>query len=397
MKVTIVGGGSSAHTLIALLGNSGHEVNIYTRKPEKWGSKIKLDYVDPKGTHINSITGELKTASHDKREVITGADLIILCLPVYKYRDMIDDIFPYLSEDKKVFIGTIYGQGGFNWMVEDNMAKYPGKDVSYFAIGLIPWICRTKEYGHNATTYGAKELNYVAMQHKNDFEYLNKEFFRHICFDWFQKGEFELADSFISISLCVDNQIIHTTRMFGLFKEFGGEWATNDDVPFFYKDYTENSANILRDLDKDYAKIRNHIKNMHKDFNFEFMLDYLELERKSYGSSNTNIKASFVESPTLGQIKTPVVFDESKQKYVLNKDHRFFYDDIYFGLCIAKWFALEFKLEVKTIDDILYWAQDLLDVKILDKDGEFDHEFLTQDIYRSIPTSYNFNNSLFKS
>lgn len=396
MKVTIVGGGSSAHTLIGLLGGSNHEVSIYTRKPEKWGKEVDLEYVNPNGEFIRSIKGPLVKASHNKEEVISDADLIILCLPVYKYRDIIEDIFPYISNDKKVYLGTIYGQGGFNWMVEDNMSKYPEKNVSYFAIGLIPWICRTKEYGHSATTYGAKKLNYVAMNNRSEFEYLNKTFLKDICLNWFEQGEFVLADSFISITLCVDNQIIHTTRMFGLHSEFGGEWDSNDQVPFFYKDYSENSANILRDLDRDYAKIRNHIKDLYKEKDFEFMLDYLELERKSYGSSNTDIRASFVESPTLGQIKTPVVFDESKQKYVLNKDHRFFYDDIYFGLVIAKWFALEFDIAVPTIDNILQWAQNLLEVNILNDDKTaFHSDFINQTVYRSLPNKYTFTKDLY--
>lgn len=397
MNITIVGGGSSAHTLIGLLGGSNHQVSIYTRKPELWQNEITLEYVNPNGEFLKSITGSLVKASHDKEEVITGAALIILCLPVYMYRTILEDIFPYISEDKKVFLGTIYGQGGFNWMVEDNMKQYPNKDISYFAIGLIPWICRTKVYGLSATTYGAKKVNYIAMSNREDFDDFNNEFLRHICFDWFDKGEFELADSFISITLCVDNQIIHTSRMYGLYSEFTGEWEKEEDVPFFYKDYTEHSADVLRDLDEDYSKIRNHIKKRYPNKEFTYMLDYLDLERKSYGSSNTDIKGSFVTSETLGQIKTPVVFDSSKQKYVLNKDHRFFYDDIYFGLIIAKWFSKEFDITVPTIDKILVWAQELLDVKLLTDDlSDFHNDFLKQSKYRSLPTSYQFDKDLMK-
>jgi hypothetical protein len=65
----------------------------------------------------------------------------------------------------------------------------------------------------------------------------------------------------------------------------------------------------------------------------------------------------------LGAIKTPVV--KYKDKWVINKEHRFFYDDIYYGLCIAKWIAEQMNLEVRTIDTILKWAEVILNDKIL--------------------------------
>ena len=52
----------------------------------------------------------------------------------------------------------------------------------------------------------------------------------------------------------------------------------------------------MKELDLDYTKIRSEIKKKFPDKDFTYMLDYLNLERLSYGSSNTNIKESFIES-----------------------------------------------------------------------------------------------------
>jgi hypothetical protein len=93
------------------------------------------------------------------------------------------------------------------------------------------------------------------------------------------------------------------------------------------------------------------------------MLNYLRLEQLTYNSVNTNIKDSFITSETLGAIKTPVI--KKNSKWIINKEHRFFYDDIYYGLCVAKWIAEKLDLRVDMIDNILKWAEELLDITIL--------------------------------
>lgn len=113
-EVTIIGGGSSAHTLIPFLSGSGFTVNILTRRPKEWSSNIKV--------HLNSIHGEtqevfsgsLTKISNDPAEVIPQASFIILCMPVSQYRTALHDLAPHLAKDKDVFVGTVYGQAGFS-------------------------------------------------------------------------------------------------------------------------------------------------------------------------------------------------------------------------------------------------------------------------------------------
>ena len=88
------------------------------------------------------------------------------------------------------------------------------------------------------------------------------------------------------------------------------------------------------------------------------MLDYLGLERLSYQSENTDIRESFTTSQTLGAIKPPTR-QEADGSWVIDTDHRFFTDDISYGVCIAKWIAQELGLAVPTMDAIIEWVQTL--------------------------------------
>jgi hypothetical protein len=359
--VTIVGGGSSAHALIPFLTTKKRNINLLTRKPEEWNKDIILELRDSNDYVKKDFKGKLNIISSKAEDVIPNSNIIILCMPVHKYREALDNIAKYISPN--TVIGTIYGQGGFNFMVDEIKTKYKLVNITTFAIGLIPWICRIKEYGKIGITYGAKHLNIVAFDNKKKFIEL-KDFFYDMCYKWFSKGEFKLADNFISLTLSVDNQIIHTSRLYALFKRYKGIWNRESDVPYFYRDYDELSANLLKKLDNDYSLIREKIKELYSHNNYEYMLDYLKLEQLTYNSSNSNIKESFINSETLGAIKTPVI--KFNNQFIIDKNHRFFYDDIYYGLCIAKWIAEKLNMQVKTIDEILYWAQSVLNDKIIE-------------------------------
>jgi competence transcription factor ComK len=365
-KITIVGGGSSAHTLIPVLSKSKYKVNLLTSKPDQWDYNIETQYIDPNGIKRMSIFGKIETISNKPEDVIPGSEIIILCMPVHKYREALHNIAPHIKGEK-VFIGTIYGQAGFNWMVAEIINTFDLKGITAFAFGLIPWICRISKYGKTGVTYGPKEFNIVAVSPASDFEYLNNNFLSHLCFDWFETGKFHLAENFLSLTLSVDNQIIHTSRLYDLSQKTRGIWNSQEDVPFFYKGYTTSSATMLKKLDYDYSLIRNKIKSMFPHMKFTYMLDYLALERLSYQSENSDILESFLNSKTLGQIKTPVTYDNGQ--FIIDKSHRFFFDDIYYGLMIAKWFAEQLDIEVRTIDQILSWAQIVLNDEII-KNGK---------------------------
>ncbi|UTC80296.1 NAD/NADP octopine/nopaline dehydrogenase family protein [Treponema sp. OMZ 798] len=364
-KLVIFGGGSSAHTLIPLLDDSDFDVSVLTSKPECWNDVVSLEYQNATGEIINTFSGRLTKASKNPEEIIPAADYIILCMPVHKYRFALNQIAKYINNKKTVFIGTIYGQGGFNWMVDEIKKKYSLTNIVTFAFGLIPWVCRVKNYGKNAVTYGSKAVNIATVFPDLYFEKLNNELFNNICYKWFKQGKVLQCKNFISLTLSVDNQIIHTSRCFGLYKVYGKTWKHKDDVPMFYRDYDKVSADTLSALDNDYTKIRKEIIKLYPKNDYTYMLDYLTLERLSYQSNNTDIKQSFVNSPTLTTIQTPVIQNHNGL-WELDKEHRFFMDDIYYGVCIAKWIAEKLCITVKTIDEILYWAEIIRNEHIID-------------------------------
>ena len=363
-RITVIGGGSSAHVLIPLLAKTGMEVRLLTRKPGKWIVNPSLDYIEPSGRFINRFEGGLDDVSSSPEDVIPGSDIIILCLPVHVYRLMLHKIAPFIDKNRGIYIGTVYGQGGFNWMVDEIKRKFMLQNLKPFAFGLIPWICRTGEYGKRGIVYGAKPINVVATDTNEDFEELNEGMLDQIVYKAFGHGRFNRASNFLSLTMSLDNQIIHTSRLYGLYLESNGKWKSKAEVPLFYKDFSKISARILKGLDGDYSKIRKRIRNKFKDRKFEYMLDYITLDNRTNLRHNRTYLDTFRNSTTLGAIETPVV--EKNGMWVLDETHRFFKDDVFYGLCIAKSIAEMFGVRTYHIDKTLYWAQRIMGESLIE-------------------------------
>lgn len=364
-RLVICGGGSSAHTLIPFLRDSIFDVSIFSSKPEQWKTKVDLEWRDPSGNLLGSYSGNLTKASDDPSLLIPDADYILLCMPVHQYRVCLHRIASYINRDKTVVVGAMYGQAGFNWMVEEVKKLYSLDNVIYFAFGLLPWVCRIVEYGSKGVVYGGKSVNYAACYPRDCFKQLNEELFENICFKWFGKGHTVQSDNFLSLTLSVDNQIIHISRCYGLFKIHGSAWQKKEDVPMFYRDFDDLSAELLEKLDADYSKVRNKIMENYPEKDFKYMLDYLALERFSYQSQSKGIKESFVNSQTLASIFTPVV-QNADGFWEIDHNHRFFLDDVYYGICVAKWMAEQLDLTTPAIDELLRWVQNIRAERLID-------------------------------
>jgi len=393
----IVGGGNSAHVLVPFLAQAGHHVHLLTRRPDDWDDVVYCDIVDGdtglrQGTHC----GRLAKKSSDPADVITDADVIVLCMPVHQYRTALDRIAPFVNRAKsEVFVGTIYGQAGFNWMVHTDLEKGQGlANIVTFAIGSIPWICRTLKYGSRVANYGGKDVNVVAVTPKRMFPILNDVFLQDISVRPMHQGDFRLACSFISLTLSVDNQIIHPARCYGLWQTSldpnHGEWSSEEKVPYFYKDFDEQSAQNLKRLDDDYEAVRQAIREHFPDRPFKYMLGYLELENLNHSSGNCDILESLRRSKQLASIKTPTLLADDGVTHRLNTACRFFTDDIPFGLLIAKWIGEKLNVATPFIDEVIVWAQGLCHESFIDPDtGKINVEYcLKEKCTSGIPEAY---------
>lgn len=393
-KLVVCGGGNSSHILIPFLRDSVFDVYVYTSRPNQWSKTIELEWQDASGKRLDTYRGKIVAASNNASELFPNADYVVFCMPVHKYRVALHDIAPYLNKEKEVFLCTLYSQGGWNWMVNEIKLKYDLHNIVTFAFGLIPWICRIKEYGHKGVVYGVSKIaNFAAVYPHRFFSQVTEELINPICHNKIVNERVEQSPNFLSLTMSADNQIIHTSRCLGLYKVYGKEWDKKEDVPWFYKDWDDLSAEILGNVDAEYTAIKNAIRAKFPEKDFTYMRDYMELEQFGYNSEIHDIKASFTDFGTLDSIATPVVQNE-EGKWEIDKNHRFFLDDIYYGNCIAKWMAEQLSVETPTIDEILRWAQLVRGENIIDEQSRLilGSPVFSNFLKTGVPMVYGFKN-----
>lgn len=353
-NICIVGGSNSSYSIISLLSqNKNNKIKLLTSRPLDWEKEIYCNMVNENNHVADTLKGTIILSSSEPKDVIPDAEIIIITAPVHSYTNYLQNIACYINHNAPVYLGFIYGQGGIDWMCQALVNEYHFENLHYWSVGLIPWICRTYTYGKKGINYGANKHNVVCASSDFCYQYLQEYLLDDLCLNYFEKGKFHRAFNFIELTLSVDNQIIHPARCYALAMTHPEGWANESEVPFFYKDFDDLSAATLQKVDNEYETIRQHIRTLISQ-PLTFLLGYLELERFSAGSEVEDIKKSFVESKTLHQIKPPLI--KIKERYYINTNHRFFKDDIFYGLDIAKFFANQFSIETPEINKIRHFC-----------------------------------------
>ena len=153
IRVCICGGGSLAHVCAGMLSSQPDvEVNVLTRKPERWSHQLEV--VDPGG---KVYYGNVNIISSTPKETLNECDIILLCLPGYAIESTLTNIKPYING---AVVGTIVSSTGFFFVAH----RILGEDAPLFGFQRVPYIARMVEYGHSAKLLGYKKSLNIAIE-----------------------------------------------------------------------------------------------------------------------------------------------------------------------------------------------------------------------------------------
>ncbi|KAA0971223.1 NAD/NADP octopine/nopaline dehydrogenase [Aureimonas fodinaquatilis] len=101
MQLAILGSGAIGLSGAALAATNGHSASLWTRDPEQ---------ADALASGINAtgaISGHFPVAaSEDMAEVLGQADVVMLCLPGYAHRAVIDRMVPLLTHQQAIIVSS---------------------------------------------------------------------------------------------------------------------------------------------------------------------------------------------------------------------------------------------------------------------------------------------------
>lgn len=338
MNIGIIGAGNIGTylaTYISLKDNC--KVWLHTSKPEAFSKELTLIEEEKNLTHIV----KLHCVTSNLEEVVTNSDYILITHPSFMMEETLDNISKFVK--KGTVIGCIPGFGGKEYFAD----KLLDKGCIFFGTQRVPSITRLESYGDR-----------IILKQKNEFMKISaipSSYSEEVC-----KTMTSLIDincypinNYLAITLSPSNPTMHPSRLYELFKDYK-EGKIYEDHSLFYEEWGDEASSTLLQLDEELLKIFNSL-NEYNDFNED---DFEKIKGRYKISTPSELTNKIRTAPGFQTIKTPMV--KHKNGYLPDLNSRYFIEDIQFGLCIIKSFAEICEVDTPKVDEIIYWAQDLL-------------------------------------
>ena len=334
MKICICGGGNLGHVTAGFFAAQDDlQVSLLTTKPERWS--LYLEIVDVNG---KTYKGKLDRISSNPKDVIPNADIVLVCLPGFAIHDVLCSIAPYL--DNKTWVGTVVSSTGFFF---EAMKVLP-KNQPLFGFQRVPFISRIINYGHVAELKGYKESLSVAVEQTD-----KKEEVRAALEKLFMTPT-NLLDSYYEVSLSNSNPLLHTARLYTMWKDWEPE-ISYDKNPEFSCDWTIDAAELLIAMDEEFQSLLKKI-----GLKEGAILPILQYYESTDAESLTNKLHSI---PAFKGILSPMVVNRFG-KYEPDFSSRYFTEDFPYGMRFIVETAKKYNVDLPIISKVYQWGIDKL-------------------------------------
>lgn len=331
LRICICGGGNLAHVVGGYLAAKPDcEVRLLTRHPERWQQDRSLELTDMNGKTFNP---RFAVISSDPVQTVSGADMILLCLPGFAIAQVLESIKGHIGP--KTLVGSVVSSTGFFLMAKEILPA----DTELFGFQRVPFIARINEYGKSASLLGYKSSLAFATMNVSHPQELGQTL----------SGLFDVTvtwlDNYLKVTLTNSNPLLHPCRLYGIF----GRGKTKFDRPvLFYEEWDNLSSQTLIDCDAEFRILLDRLGISKQEI--APILDYYE----SHDAQSLTDKIRSIEA--FKGLKAPMI-QLPDGSFAPDWENRYFTEDIPYGMLIIKAFAVKYGIDTPTIDKVLEWAQ----------------------------------------
>lgn len=329
MKICICGGGSLGHVCTGVMASQEDvELNILSGHPDRWQKTITVTDLNGK-----QFVAKINRISSKPEEVVTGQDVILLCLPGYMIEKTLRDIKPFVG---KAAVGTVVSSTGFFFFAHDIL----GKDAKLFGFQRVPFISRVAEYGKTANLLGYKSSLAAVLENIEERESFRRDLERLFM------TPVTLLSSFYEVALSNSNPILHTGRLYSMFH--GRESEVFDHNILFYKEWTDEASQLLIDMDAEFFLLLDKL-NVHS---LPTLLDYYE------STDATSLTRKIQSIPAFQTITSPM--KQVEGGWMVDFGSRYFTEDFPFGLRWIKQIANNYGIQTPMILSVYGWGANVV-------------------------------------
>lgn len=337
MRVTVVGGGNIGTQLAVHCAEAGHEVTVYTSTPQAFGSHLNI--VDDDG--VTTHEGVISLATSDPEKAFGRAAVILVTVPATMMKSTACTIFENTSKD--VLIGVVPGNGGG----ECAFRRCIERGNTFFALERVPAIARLVQKGRTVRSSGyRKELHVAAIPEKSAdlCAEMVREIFRMPC---------KTIPCMLSLTLTPSNPILHTSRLYGLFRGWR-EGMVYDSVPLFYSEWDDRASEVLFQMNAEEQRICRALP--------EFKLSNVVSLTEYYQAPTIEAMTKKIRSiPAFRGLGTPVLHVDGG--VIPNLKSRYFTADFSYGLSIIQQVGRMSRVETPVMDEVMRWYKSIAVVR----------------------------------
>ena len=331
-NIVIIGGGSLGHVTAGWLSAKGYKVSVLTRRPSYWDMNLTIH------SPVGQIHGSLQAVSSNPANIIPEADVILLTVPGYANATELMSIVPYLKDG--CYLGAVFCSSGFFF---EALPIVP-ENIRLWGFQRVPFISRVERYGHEANILSFKKDLQIAVERANEQE---KEGFR----TWIETAFHTptmLRSNYLEVSITNSNPILHTARLYTMFKDWTDEMRYDHNI-LFYEEWTEEAAELMIKMDAELFEI---LKHLPVDINYLIpLLKYYE----SHDAVSLKNKLASIQG--FKGIKSPMKKDY--RGWMPDFSNRYFTEDFGYSLRFIWELGKRYKVGMPWIDKVYKWGKNL--------------------------------------
>lgn len=369
----ICGSGNGAHALAAIASSqSNTEARILTLTKERaecWSESISKEDFTVTIFKDGEKSEELKTKpamiTNDPGQAVPGCDVIAFVLAAFAHEQYLHAIKPYLKPEMTL-VG-FPGQAGFDFQVNDILGDLASQ-ITLVNYESLPWVARISEFGKSCDVLGTKSALMGAFKVGSSEPFLHPENVVQKLIG--NKPRVLTKGHLLAVSLMSFNAILHTSILYGKWVDWDGQPLS--ERPFFYEALSEETAELLSSMSDEVRLIADAIAAQGPQYDMSKVVHLHYYYCDSYKDDVDDMTSLYTAIRSNAAYKGLVhpMKQTGDGKWLPDfVGHRYFTEDIPYGLVVIRGIADIMDVPTPNIDKVLLWAQGLMGKEYL-VDGE---------------------------
>lgn len=318
-KITVIGGGNMG-SILSVKFSKKHDVTLFLNAPYERVDEYRKDMLIFNEDNNVFVKGNINFITEDLQEAVKDAEWIFITYPSFLFASFSKQLIPLLREGQHL-VG-IPGSGGFELYFKAALDK----GVTITGLQRVHSVARIIKKGEEVRESGVRKGIRCASIPSS----FNKEAAKFLseCYSL----PVEQLDNYLNVTLLNSNPILHTSRLYSVFKDYE-RVKEYDKLPLFYEEWSLESSELLEKMDNELFNMFEVLNNHGLPVNqITTLLEHYE----STTPEEMTHKLNSINS--LKGLTTPSIKKENG-KYVPDLSSRYFTADFPYGLDILLSFS----------------------------------------------------------